>query len=88
MRLIINDVDLDSFGRSDLSTSQLDLFNEIDSIRTGLSIFGNGPLLSVGNVFIGLSRNGAIITKKKHLFINKRYESVIYLSFPSSPLLK
>lgn len=61
---LVDDVDLDCFRRGDLGASKLNEFDEVQSVRAGLGILGDSPLLGVRHVFVALGRNRAIIIQR------------------------
>lgn len=59
---LIDNVDLDGLGGGDLSASELDKFDKVNSVRSGLGVLGDGPFLGVDNVLVvlGSDRTTAI----------------------------
>ena len=60
MNILVDNIDLDGFSGSDLSTAELHLLNEVNSIRTRLGVFGNSPALGILDIHIVLSSDRAI----------------------------
>lgn len=56
---LVDNIDLDSFSGSDLSTTELHLFNKVNSIGTRCGIFGNSPSLGILDIHIILGSNRA-----------------------------
>lgn len=66
---LIDNIDLDGLGSSNLSTSELDKFNKVNSVRSRLGVLGNSPFLGVNNILVVLGSNRAT----NHISVNNPY---------------
>lgn len=66
---LIDNIDLDGLGSSNLSTSELDKFNKVNSVRSRLGVLGNSPFLGVNNILVVLGSNRAALVDGTDLLL-------------------